>query len=283
MVLAGGLRKVRARLTRTQISYSRDSRFELQGDDFSVANLPRRQACGIALAPGTAARHNARMTASDTAKQAPCASGVILAGGLSRRMFAEASAGGDKSLLALGATTMLGHVITRLAPQVSRVALNANGDPARFAAFGLPVIADTIEGFVGPLAGVLAGLRWAAACAPPSAHIVTVSADAPFLPVDLAARLMAAAAGAPSGIAIARSGGELHPVIGCWPVAHADDLEAALRSGVRKVLRWTDTHGTIPVDFPFVAIGGEPVDPFFNANTPAELDEARRLLAQQSP
>jgi molybdenum cofactor guanylyltransferase len=209
--------------------------------------------------------------------------GVILAGGLSRRMFAAERVGqGDKGLLALGATSMLGHVIARLRPQVHAVVLNANGDPARFEAFGLPVIADTVEGFVGPLAGVLAGLRWARAHVPAAEHVVTVSADAPFLPGDVVARLGAAARAAPGQIAIAQSDGELHPVIGYWPVQHADDLEAALRGGVRKVLRWTDTHGTLPVDFSMLRIGGETVDPFFNANTPEELATARRLMAVQT-
>ena len=200
-------------------------------------------------------------------------------------MFAtdSATAGGDKTLLPLGTRTMLGHVIRRIAPQVAGLAINANGNPARFQDFGLPVIADTIEGFVGPLAGVLAGLRWLRSADPNATHLVSVSADAPFLPTDLVARLTGAAGRQPRAIAIAQSAGELHPVIGRWPVALADDLEMALKNGVRKVLRWTDVHGTIPVPFEFVRIGTEAVDPFFNANTPAELDEARRLLALQTP
>jgi len=204
--------------------------------------------------------------------------GVVLAGGLSRRM-----GGGDKGLAALGAATMIDSVIARIGPQVSRLVLNANGDPARFGRLGLPVVADTVEGFVGPLAGVLAGLRWAHDKAPTARHVLSVSSDAPFLPADLACRLAGAVREQPTAIAIARSGGELHPVIGLWPVALADDLEAALRSGLRKVLAWTDRHGTVPVDFAFSEAGGEPVDPFFNANTPGELDEARRLLALMRP
>ena len=208
--------------------------------------------------------------------------GVILAGGLSRRMFAAEAGTGDKGLLALGDLTMIGHVIRRLAPQAGRLVINANGDPARFVALGLPVVADTVQGFVGPLAGVLAGMRWTVTNAPASRHIVTVSSDAPFLPPDLVTRLHGVL-GTQTGIAIARSGGELHPVIGLWPVALADDLETALAADVRKVLRWTDRHGTIPVDFDSRVIAGHPVDPFFNANTPAELDEARRLLALEAP
>ncbi len=204
--------------------------------------------------------------------------GVVLAGGLSRRM-----GGGDKGLLQLGRATMLDEVIRRLDPQVVGLVINANGDPARFARFGRPVAADPIGGYVGPLAGVLAGLRWAVDHAPGATHVVSVSSDAPFLPGDLCRRLEAGLAGATGGIAIARSGGELHPVIGLWPVALADDLEAALRAGVRKVLAWTDVHGTVPVDFPLLQIAGRTIDPFFNANTPEELDEARRLLAHLPP
>lgn len=232
--------------------------------------------------------------------------GLLLAGGKSRRMAAafDGAAGGDKGLLDLGGRPMLARVIERLAPQVGRMVINANGDPARFAPFGLPVIADTIGDFAGPLAGVLAGLRWSAANAPEATHVASVSTDAPFLPEDLVARLLAALDAArhpslsaphpslsaphpnplPAGgerecnIALAASGGELHPVIGLWPVALADDLEAALRSGTRKVLAWTDRHGTLPVEFPFLEVNGRLVDPFFNANTPEELDEARGLL-----
>lgn len=199
--------------------------------------------------------------------------GVLLAGGQSRRM-----GGGDKGLLRFGDGTMLGHVIARFAPQVGPLVLNANGDPARFAEFALPVVADTIQGHAGPLAGVLAGMRWARANTS-ATFIATASTDAPFLPLDLVARLGAAAEAEPGSIAIARSGGHLHPVIGLWPVAHHDDLEAALRDdGIRKVLRWTDRHGTVPVDFADLEIAGQTIDPFFNANTPEELDEARRLI-----
>ncbi len=201
--------------------------------------------------------------------------GIILAGGLSRRM-----GGGDKGLLTLDGKSMLAHVIGRLRGQVGAgLAINANGDPARFAGFGLPVVPDTIEGFVGPLAGVLAGMRWAASHAPAARWVATVSADAPFIPADLVSRLVAAVEARGNAIAIAQSGGELQPVIGLWPVALADDLEAALRDGLRKVLAWTDKHGTVPVPFEMIAVGDATVDPFFNANTPEELIEARRLLA----
>lgn len=200
--------------------------------------------------------------------------GVLLAGGQSRRM-----GGGDKGMLPIGHTTMIGQVLDRLRPQVGPIVVNANGDPSRFDSLGLRVVADTVEGFVGPLAGVLAGMRWCAEHVPGATHIVSVSSDAPLLPSNLVERLVEAVKGRERSIALARSAGELHPVIGLWPVALADDLEAALRSGLRKVLHWTDRHGTVPVDFDFVEMGGRKIDPFFNANTPEELDELRRLLA----
>lgn len=200
--------------------------------------------------------------------------GVLLAGGQSRRM-----GGGDKGLMDIGGSTMLGRVIARLSPQVAQLAINANGDPARFAEFGLPVVADTIEGHVGPLAGVLSGLRWAQAVMPGATHIVTASTDAPFLPLDLVAKLADRLAENPEkAIALAKSDGHLHPVIGLWPVNLADDLETALGEGVRKVLHWTDRHGTLGVDFEFTDIAGRAIDPFFNANTPEELNEVRALL-----
>lgn len=206
--------------------------------------------------------------------------GLLLSGGRSLRMSGAFAAGrGDKGLLEVGGKPMLGHVIERLGPQVGQMVINANGDPARFASFGLPVVADRIEGYAGPLAGILAGLQWSRLQAPRATHIVSVAADAPFLPGDLVERLLAALSATTGSIALARSGGAVHPVIGLWPVALADDLEAALRSGTRRVREWSERHGAVPVDFPFIALKGRAVDPFFNANTPQELAEARKLLA----
>jgi len=199
--------------------------------------------------------------------------GVLLAGGLSRRM-----GGGDKCLRDLAGRPMLGHVIERLASQVGAMVINANGDPARFASFGLDVVPDTVGGFAGPLAGVLAGMRWSASAAPDAQWIVTVSTDAPFLPLDLTQRLRSAIADAPRTIALAASGGNVHPVIGLWPVALADDLEEQLEAGVRKVLHWTDRHASTVVDFPLLRFHGRMIDPFFNANTPEELAEANELI-----
>jgi molybdenum cofactor guanylyltransferase len=200
--------------------------------------------------------------------------GVVLAGGLSRRM-----GGGDKGLLSLAGKPMLQHVIERLRPQVASMLINANGDPARFAAFGLPVVADSIAGFVGPLAGVLAGMQRSLAEAPERRFIVTAPGDAPLLPSTLVADLLAGLAGGTGSIALARSHGDLHPVIGIWPVALAQDLEEQLAKGVRKVLDWTNRHGTVAVDFAPQSLGGRELDPFYNANTPEELALLRRLLS----
>ena len=192
--------------------------------------------------------------------------GVILAGGQALRM-----GGGDKGLLRLGGTTILGQVIDRLDPQVAGIALNANGEPDRFAALDLPVISDSIEGFAGPLAGVLSGLDWAAAKG--ATHIVTAAADTPFLPADLVPRLILAAETEAKPIALARTENGRHPTFGLWPIALADDLRAALHDGVRKVVQWTDRHGTATANFPTGRF-----DPFFNVNTPEDLSRAQSYL-----
>lgn len=197
--------------------------------------------------------------------------GVILAGGQSRRM-----GGGDKCLRPLGATTILQHVIDRARPQVARLVLNANGDPRRFAAYGLPVVADSVPDFAGPLAGILAGLDWAASQAPDAAWVASFAGDAPFLPRDLVKRLAAAVAKDAADLACARSDGQAHPVVGLWPMRLRDDLRRALvEEGLHKVDAWTGRHRLVAVDFAV-----DPVDPFFNANRPEDLAEAERLLAR---
>jgi molybdenum cofactor guanylyltransferase len=195
--------------------------------------------------------------------------GLLLAGGLSRRM-----GGGDKTLRELGGVALLDHVVARLRPQVVALVLNANGDPARFARFGLPVVADSIEGFAGPLAGILAGLDWAAVHHPDCDRVVSVATDAPFLPTDLVARLAAGLEAAGANLACAASGGRSHPVFGLWPVRLREDLRhAVVDEGIRKVDLWTARHSLITVEFP-----DRPVDPFFNANRPEDLDKAAALL-----
>lgn len=191
---------------------------------------------------------------------------VLLAGGRGQRMGE-----GDKPLRILGGRTLLDHAIGRIGPQVRAMVLNANGDAARFAGYGLEVVADPLPDFPGPLVGVLAGMRWAAARG--YADIVSVPTDTPFLPDDLVARLLAERAAAGVALACAASGGWTHPVIGLWPVALADALEAALRTGMRKIDRWTAEHGVVAVDFAVA-----PFDPFFNVNTPEELAAAEGMV-----
>jgi molybdenum cofactor guanylyltransferase len=193
---------------------------------------------------------------------------VLLAGGLARRM-----GGGDKPMRQIGGRTILERVIARLGPQCDGLVLNANGDPARFAKFGLPVIPDTIENFPGPLAGILAGLDWAAANRPDAAWILSAAADCPFLPRDLVARLHRARMENDAQLAVAASGGQSHPVIGLWSVALRDQLRHALVvEDIRKIDRWTARYPLATVTWPT-----EPLDPFFNANTVDDIAEADRL------
>jgi molybdopterin-guanine dinucleotide biosynthesis protein A len=201
----------------------------------------------------------------------PATLGLILAGGLARRM-----GGGDKARLTIGGSTILHRVLARVRPQCSALIINANGDPARFADTGLPVVADDVPGFVGPLAGILAGLDWAAANRPDLAWVASVPGDCPFLPADLIARLHAARAAEGAPLACARSGEQPHPVVGLWPVALRHDLRRALvQEGLRKIDVWTARHGVAMPDWPAV-----PVDPFFNVNTPDDAAEAERLAAK---
>ena len=200
--------------------------------------------------------------------------GVLLAGGLARRM-----GGGDKCLRPLAGETLLARVIARVAPQVDPLILNANGDPARFAPYGLPVVADVVEGHAGPLAGILTALEWAAENAPHHPLVASFATDAPFLPRDLVQTMVEARDLAGADLACAASGGRAHPVFGLWPVELRTDLRAALvEQGERKIDRWTASHRLVEVAFPCA-----PVDPFFNANREDDLAEAERLIAQHGP
>jgi len=199
---------------------------------------------------------------------------VLLAGGLSRRM-----GGGDKSLARFGDGTMLGFIADRIARQVDGVLVNANGDPGRFADLGLPVVPDTVGGFAGPLAGILAGLQWLAENRPEARWALSLATDTPFFPDSLAARLLAAAAETCSAIALARSGARVHPVIGLWRIDLAGDLAAWLASTEqRKVLAFVDRHRWTEVDFDERDAAVDNCDPFFNTNTPEDLATATRLL-----
>jgi molybdopterin-guanine dinucleotide biosynthesis protein A len=197
--------------------------------------------------------------------------GLVLAGGLARRM-----GGGDKALLQIGGVTILDRVLGRLRPQCAGIIINANGDPRRFAATGLPVVADSVPDFAGPLAGILAGLDWAAAHAPDVAWVASVPGDCPFLPGGLIGRLHAARAAAGTPLACAKSGDWRHPVAGLWPVTLRDDLRRALvAEGLRKIEVWTERHGVALAEWP-----DSPFDPFFNVNTPEDAARAEEIAAQ---
>jgi len=194
--------------------------------------------------------------------------GVVLAGGLARRM-----GGGDKPTREIGGRTILAHVVERLAPQCDALILNANGDPSRFAPFGLPVVPDTVADNPGPLAGVLAALDWTAENRPRTQWVVSVAGDCPFLPSDLVDRLHEARLRENAELAVAASDGRTHPVIGLWKVSLRRDLRRALvEEDMRKIDRWTARYPLATVEWPT-----EPVDPFFNANTVEDLSEAERL------
>ena len=204
--------------------------------------------------------------------------GIILAGGQSRRM-----GGGDKCLLPLGSGCLLDHVILRLAPQVAPLALSANGDPARFSRFGLPVLADTVTGFAGPLAGILTGLEWAIANTACKA-IVTAAGDTPFLPLDLVERLAAATGQRSGSIAVACSAGKRHPTFTLWPTDCRDALRRFLvDEDNRRVSAFIERHDFVDVDFPVPQSAAQPIDPFFNINEPDDLVRAERLLQSMEP
>jgi molybdopterin-guanine dinucleotide biosynthesis protein A len=196
--------------------------------------------------------------------------GLVLAGGLARRM-----GGGDKALIRIGDKTILDRVLERLTPACAGIVLNANGDPSRFASHGLPVVPDSVPDFAGPLAGILAGLDWVAAHRADVAWMVSAPGDCPFLPRDLVGQLHAARREAGTPLACAKSGDWRHPVVALWPVALRDDLRHALvKEDLRKIEVWTGRHGIALAEWPT-----DPVDPFFNVNTPDDAAEASRLAA----
>jgi molybdopterin-guanine dinucleotide biosynthesis protein A len=200
--------------------------------------------------------------------------GVVLAGGLARRM-----GGGDKGLIELEGRPILDHVLARLAPQVDCIVINANGAPARLAGYGLPIVPESVEGFDGPLAGVLAGMEWAARECPDADWIVTAATDTPFFPRDLVARLQQAVADEDAGLACAASGSRHHPVFGLWPVALAADLRHAMTAeDIRKVDAWTARHRLAVASF-----ADQPHDPFFNVNRPDDVAEAQRIATECCP
>lgn len=196
----------------------------------------------------------------------PSMTGVVLAGGLSRRMGEQ-----EKSLLELGGKSIISHVIDRLKSQTSEILINANGDPDRFSQFDLPIKADTVEGFAGPLAGILAGMRWCEANAPDCEYVLSVAADTPFFPKSLAEKLLAEIPKDQGAIALASSDGRRHPVFGLWSISLADELQKFLVDEEnRKVMLFVERYPNCIVDFEF-----KTSDPFFNVNTPEDLAAAQ--------
>lgn len=207
------------------------------------------------------------------AAPSPPTLGVILAGGRARRM-----GGGDKPMLRLGGRTLLARVAERLAPQCEALILSANGDPARFAGIGLPVVPDPVPGHAGPLAGILAALEWAAESRPDLSWVVSVPGDTPFIPADLVSRLHQAREAAGCPLACAVSGSRLHPAVGVWPVRLRENLRRALTDeGQRKVQDWMRAHGVAEASWP-----SAPSDPFFNINTPEDMAQAAALSEEGS-
>lgn len=202
--------------------------------------------------------------------------GVVLAGGKARRM-----GGGDKALISIGGRSILERILAVLKPQVQALSINANGDPTRFQSYGLPVIADTIPGSAGPLAGILSGLQWCQSLPSNPAALVSVAGDSPFLPDNLAARLAAAATAtaihAPK-IALAQSGGHTHPVAGLWPVDLVEPLtDYLVKGGNRKIMAFVERYNHCFVDFPIGQVGNVSLDPFLNINSPDDLKQANNL------
>jgi molybdopterin-guanine dinucleotide biosynthesis protein A len=219
-------------------------------------------------------RHKKRIGVS---KVSESIAGVLLAGGQARRM-----GGGDKCLMPLAGRPLLQHAIERAQPQVSALLLNANGDPARFRGFGLPVVADVayggaVENFAGPLAGILTGLEWFAENLTDTVWMASFATDAPLIPDDLVSRLAAAVEAESADMACARSAGRAHPVFALWPLRLGDELRrAVVEEGLRKIDAWTARYRLVQVDF-----ACHPRDPFFNINNPESLAEAERLLGQE--
>ncbi|MBT4890688.1 MAG: molybdenum cofactor guanylyltransferase MobA [Rhodospirillales bacterium] len=201
--------------------------------------------------------------------------GVLLAGGLARRM-----GGGDKPLKTLGGRPILDQVIERSSSQVDTLILNANGEHDRFKDYGLEIVADVIEGYAGPLAGVLTGMEWARSHIPKARWLVSFACDAPFFPTDMVSRLIAEQEKSGTQMACAHSNGRSHPVFALWPVSLVDDLRMAMvEENIRKIDLWTSRYNNVQVEFDNVR---ENVDPFFNINRPDDLAEAEKLIKNQT-
>jgi molybdenum cofactor guanylyltransferase len=197
--------------------------------------------------------------------------GVLLAGGQARRM-----GGGDKCLRQLAGRCLIDILIERVQPQVSNLIINANGDPKRFEAQGLEVVPDSIDGYAGPLAGVLAGLEWAENNVPDVSWVASFATDAPFIPKNMVLRLSQAIEVNNTEMACAMTNDRTHPVFALWPIRLIKDLRKAMvEEEMRKIDRWTSRYKISHVNFP-----SEPVDPFFNVNHPEDLARAESIFKE---
>lgn len=195
--------------------------------------------------------------------------GVVLAGGRSSRMGQQ-----DKAFCQLGQQCLIETVIGRVMPQVDELIINTNSEQPAYRALGLPIIKDCADGQLGPLVGILSAMEWIAAQRPQCHWLASFSVDTPFVPLDTVDKLFPAIEREQTLLASVRSEQRTHPVIGLWSLQLRGDLrEQLLHHQMRKVDRWTARHGVAIVDF-----DAEPVDPFFNVNTPDELDTARAIL-----
>ena len=200
--------------------------------------------------------------------------GVLLAGGLSRRM-----GGGDKPLKELGGRPILDQVIERALPQVDTLILNANGDHERFKSYGLTIVRDVIDGYAGPLAGILTGMEWARDHKPDARWLVSFACDAPFFPKDMTSRLIVDVQKADADMACAKSNERSHPVFAIWPINLLDELRKAMvEEEIRKIDFWTSRYNTLQIEFSNI----NDIDPFFNINRPEDLTEAEKWVNEHA-
>lgn len=196
--------------------------------------------------------------------------GIVLAGGLSRRM-----GGINKATIELSGKTMLAHAVERLTHQVTPIAINSNA--LDIETHGLPLLPDSLKGFRGPLAGILTGLEWAKAAG--HTHIISAATDTPFFPDDLLEQFLLANEAKTDRIILATSDSNRHPVFGLWPTSIEDDLKNWFATtDTNKVLAFVHRHDWAMADFPMMGKTDQQLDPFFNINTMDDLAIAEEWL-----
>ena len=193
--------------------------------------------------------------------------------------------GGDKCLIPIAGIPMLDFVFIRLKRQLNQIVINANGDPNRFAHMELPIVSDSVKGFPGPLAGILAGLLWIQENLESSNYLLTVASDTPFFPEDLKSNMLDESQKDSNAIVLASSGGKTHPVFGLWPTRITSDLKNWIdQNQSRKVMDFVNTHSNYLVEFDLVEMGNEIIDPFFNVNAPDDIviaENYSKLLCEE--